>query len=457
MKKLAIILIVLLAYSCGSQKEAVSVSPVQDIAPSWVGKKPIEYSYYSGIGMAVKTSSLDYLSIAKNNALQDLSSEISVKINSTSVLYQVEQNDVFREEFKANTRLHSLESLEGFELVDTYENSNEYWVYYRLSKEKFNQIKIERKQKALSKSLDLFAKAKEYKKNWEYDDALIYTIKALESVKDYMGDALLIDLDGENVYYGNTLYSFLNSTINEIEIRPLSAKVDVVRGNGISSDQIVFLVSADNNRPLSGLPVYFYYSGKRIKNNEVLTNSFGNAEFSLDKVISLNKVEYFQANLNMVQLSKEATDDPFVRKIVAKTSGPSSRMEININSPSVYIKTTETSFGKEQKQQILAGTFSKEFLDAGFIVVNKLEDANYLLQISSETEKISSNSGFYSASLKADINFFDNNLKLLYTNQIVNMRGVQLDYDKASEDAYKKASEEIQKRIFRDLRRKVFE
>ena len=457
MRNFYILVLTLVFLSCNSSKQVAVQAPIAEPAPSWVSRKPIESTYYSGIGMAVKTASLDYLSIAKNNALNDLSSEISVRIKSTSVLYQVEQNEVFREEFKANTRLQSLENLEGFELVDTYENDKEYWVFYRLSKAEFNQIKKERKQKALSQSIDLFAKAKEFKKNWEYDDALIYTIKAIASIKDYLGDALQMELDGETVFYGNELYSFLNSTINEVKIIPLKARVEVVRGNGLSSDQIVFLASAKNNRPLSGLPIYFYYSGKRIKNNEVLTNSFGNAEYTLDKVISLNKVEYFQANLNMVALAKEATDDLFVSKLISKSSGPEARIEIKIMAPSIYIKSTETSFGKNLEQQVLAGTFRKEFLNAGFTIASKPDEANYLLQISSETTKINSSSGFYSASLKADINFFDNNLNLLYTNQIVNLRGVQLDYQKASTDAYKKAAEEIQKRIFRDLRRKVFE
>ena len=70
---------------------------------------------------------------------------------------------------------------------------------------------------------------------------------------------------------------------------------------------------------------------------------------------------------------------------------------------------------------------------------------------------MSSNSGFFSVSLDAELTLFDADLQLIYTQQISNIKGVQLDYEKASEDAYKKTTEEIRKRTFREMRRKVFE
>ena len=59
--------------------------------------------------------------------------------------------------------------------------------------------------------------------------------------------------------------------------------------------------------------------------------------------------------------------------------------------------------------------------------------------------------------LNANIKFYDNELNLLYTYQISNLKGVQLDFDNAGKDAYQKAGEQIEKLIFRQLRRKVFE
>ena len=452
--RLSWILIILIFVGCSSQKEVVETAEPQ--SPHWVSQKPIEPSYYSGIGMAFKNSA-DFQAIAKNNALNDLSSEISVQINSSSVLYQVEQNEKFREEFKANTRMKSIENLEGFELTGTFENDKEYWVYYRLSKSEFNAIKVARKQKALDRSLDLFEKANWFKANLEYDDALKFGIRAMESIKEYLGEGLLVEWEGENIYYGNTLYSFLSETVNDIVIQPVQNSVDVIRGNGLSNADLSFFVSNSDRIPLSGIPIYYYYSGDRIKNNEALSSSDGLSSFSLGRISSMHPSEYFQANLNMVHIAKEATDDPIVSKIISRISGPEARIQINILSPSIYIKSIEKQFGELVEVSSLENAFKKEFLQAGFTIALNPEDANYFLEINSNTSKVSNNSGFYSASLNAELKLFNSDLNLIYTDQITQIKGVQLDFDKAGNDAYKNTVEEIHKRVFRELRRKVFE
>jgi len=450
-----VILIVSLTWSCSSHKQATQAPPPPP-APHWVSQKPIDGFYYSGIGMAVKNSG-DYLSIAKNNALNDLASEISVQIKSTSVLYQVEQNEKFREEFTANTRLKSLENIEGFELVSTYENPREYWVYYRLSKSEYNALKKARKEMAINKAVDFYEKAKIFKADAQYDDALIYGIKALEAIKNYLGDGLKTTINGSEVYLGNELFSFLTETVNEINISALMETIDITRGQSLDPEFLSFTVTGMDFSGISGLPIYFYYSGHRLKNNELITDANGIVNYPLGKIVSKNATEYLQANLNMVSITKEATDDPIVSKLVAKISGPEARIKIKVKKPIIFIKSVESNLNEELSSPILASTFKNEFLKAEFSVTDDPENADFLLEIRSSTEQISTSSGFFSASLNADIKLYDRQLNLLYTHQINQLKGVQLNYSKAGLDAYSKASDEISKRIFRDLRRRVFE
>ena len=82
----------LLLTSCGSPKEVAPIEPPAP-RPSWVSSKPINSGMYSGIGMAYKSAGADYIAMAKNNALNDLASEISVNISSSSLFYQIEQDD----------------------------------------------------------------------------------------------------------------------------------------------------------------------------------------------------------------------------------------------------------------------------------------------------------------------------------------------------------------------------
>jgi hypothetical protein len=448
------LLIIPIVLSCSSTKKAIVEAP--PVSPEWVQQKPIENFYYSGIGMAVKSGN-NYQAIAKNNALNDLASEISVQINSTSILYQVESNEQFREDFRANTRLSSIENIEGFELVDSFENGREFWVYYRLSKSEYQALKKAKEEQAIARALDFYSKAKEFKLNNQYDDALIYSVKAIEAIKDYLGEGLKIDMDGQDIYLGNELFSFISETVNDINIRPVLGDFEITRGRVPDPTQLTFSVSTEEFSSLTDIPVYFYYSGHRIKNNEHFSDHNGMVSYPLGKITSKNPREYLQANLNLVGLSKEATEDPFVSKLVAKISGADARVNLTVKKPLIYIKSSELNFDDTLSSNVLANTFKKEFLESSFSVTNNMDNADYLLDLSANTNKISSSGGFYSASLNANIKFYDNQLNLLYTYQINNLKGVQLDYSKAGKDAYQKASEQIEKLIFRQLRRKVFD
>ena len=82
---------------------------------------------------------------AKKNALYDLASEIKVDISSNSVLYTVQNNNNFNENFNSLIKLSNSDNIEGYTLVDSYENEKQYWVYYQLDKQEYANRKAEKK------------------------------------------------------------------------------------------------------------------------------------------------------------------------------------------------------------------------------------------------------------------------------------------------------------------------
>ncbi|MBL7934493.1 MAG: LPP20 family lipoprotein, partial [Bacteroidia bacterium] len=104
------------------------------LAPGWVTKRPVNSSKFIGIGVADKTSGNNYQGEAKKNALFDLSSEIKVDISSNSILYTVQNNNQFNENFNSLIKLSNTDNIEGYKLVDAYENEKQYWLYYELDK-----------------------------------------------------------------------------------------------------------------------------------------------------------------------------------------------------------------------------------------------------------------------------------------------------------------------------------
>ena len=106
--------------------------------PDWVKSRPIDKNYYIGIGVAKKSKkNKDYIQYAKDSALKNLASEISVNISGEVISKVMEKNGINKEELISNIKTSTQAKLQGYELVGTWEDKNNYWVYYHLSKEKY--------------------------------------------------------------------------------------------------------------------------------------------------------------------------------------------------------------------------------------------------------------------------------------------------------------------------------
>ena len=111
-------------------------------------------TYYIGIGHSTKDGINNYIQSAKNSALEDLVSEIKVNISSTSVLSQIDANKEFQEKYEQIIQTMVADESEEYEQVDALEDNLNFWVYYRLSKQRYKEIKDKQKRDAVAWSLD---------------------------------------------------------------------------------------------------------------------------------------------------------------------------------------------------------------------------------------------------------------------------------------------------------------
>ena len=54
----------------------------------------------------------------------------------------------YEEDYKSNIEVKANEILEGYELAGTFTQQNEYWVYYRLSKQLYQETRTAKIQEA---------------------------------------------------------------------------------------------------------------------------------------------------------------------------------------------------------------------------------------------------------------------------------------------------------------------
>ena len=241
-------MILLFLNSCKSAKEIIQ-------KPTWLLDRPIDNAYYIEIGSALKSANIsEYQQSAKNNALNDLSGEISIQISNTSLLYKLSSNDVYFETYDSKTATSTNELLEGYELAETFGDNQYYWVYYKLSKQKYYEIKQQRIQKALDLALTKYEKAENFITQSDYYNALILLIKATEDIRQFTSETLTTTYQGKEIYFGNELYNTIISCISSLKISSSNETINVKRGQ-ILKDQLVFTVTDNSGKKIENIPV----------------------------------------------------------------------------------------------------------------------------------------------------------------------------------------------------------
>lgn len=125
--------------------------PLRD-APEWVRNHPGNVDgYYIGIGSS-NTGDPGYdRTMAREMALIELSSTISTEIRGEITVSSTDTGQEISEEISITLKERVNQRLEGYEMVDSFSSEKAgYWVYYRLSKARFQQQKHALRDRALA-------------------------------------------------------------------------------------------------------------------------------------------------------------------------------------------------------------------------------------------------------------------------------------------------------------------
>jgi hypothetical protein len=188
MQKLGLHIISLLLFftSCYTPEQvqkASAVAPKNVPPPEWVTQRPISNQYYIGISSCnKKLNPLDYAAIAKKNALNDMASSVSVRVQGQSFLNTMEVNKVFSEDFSSNINTTTDIEFEDYETVGSFENEQEYFIYLRISKAAYQDQQARKKNEALQQSYNLYERAQESLKRNQLGSAMDLLLHALFAI-----------------------------------------------------------------------------------------------------------------------------------------------------------------------------------------------------------------------------------------------------------------------------------
>lgn len=459
MKYFIYIFIFFTGIACSSSKEISepTIEVQSPPKPNWLKEDPISSEYYIGIGFGNKSNpELNYREQAKKNALNDLASQIEVKITSNSFLFTMESSYSFNEDFKSTIQTEISKDLSGFELVDSWEDESTYAVYFRLSKALYQKIKKEQKQEALRFSYNLYKKALVAETNNDFTLAVNMNAKALIAIEKYWNEINEFISEEGTIYLDTEIYSSLGRLLNGLKFISNDA-VELSHKNSFSSD---FLVQCSfNNTALSSLPLRVDYfkiqksTGYKTQfRNSLSTNDKGEVKIIITEphLSKENQLNFELDVKGLLSLDKKNTE--IMTSILSGINKSKRTIPFSISYPSINIVSKESVLGKETSNKVLERSFKSALIKNNYSFVEGKNKSELTLQIVSNTTASPGNSNFVPAYLNGEITLVDNESgNIIFTKPLSNVKGVHTDGEKASIKAYEEASQIIEIIIVEEL------
>jgi hypothetical protein len=185
--------------------------------PQWIARRPADPEFYIGIGMAKRTDS-EFHVHAKRLALDDLISEIEVQVSSSSVLKQIDAHGKFSSDYASLIKTEARNTIDNFEMVDSWSNDTEYWVYYRLSKTAYQAKKENEKKTAILIATDNLQRARKAEKDNKIIPALNFYFASLRNIEQYLNEAIFVKLEGQDYLIANEIISSVRNIIDGLTI-----------------------------------------------------------------------------------------------------------------------------------------------------------------------------------------------------------------------------------------------
>jgi len=428
--------------------------------PQWVTQKPIDNEFYIGIGKSDKSTN-DYLQAAKNNALADLISEISVNISTHSLLHQFEDNSGFKESYEAYIKLKAKESIEGYELVDTYEGKNDYWVYYRLSKVDYARKKREKLEKAKDLSINFYEKAKASAKKHDINNAIIFYVKAFDAIQNHLDEDLSgFLLEEGKVYLDNAIFQSIQEIFSKMIIKPGKETFTITT---LSADnepvyaKVKYKTSLETQN-LKNIPIIFSFPYLEIDARErVLSKSSGTAECSIANKAPKGKKQIIKAALDIDYYFGQDAPDNFLKQMFTERETlPNANLIFEVKELFAYLESEEFMFGKPDNKMPVTNILKSVLSENFFSFTESRESADVLIKIKSSVTKGDKLEQYNLHTAFLDCSISIKNLKTgmdIFTKNFSAIKGMKSgSYNNAANDAINKTKEKIINEIIPEIR-----
>lgn len=413
--------------------------------PSWLSTKPDEGEYYVGIGHATKDGQNNYIQEAKKSALEDLVSEIKVNVSSTSVLNQLDDGKGFSEKYQQMIQTTAADDIEEFEQADVWQDDRNYWVYYRLSKQRYKEIKDEQKRNAVTLGLDFFTKARQSEKSNDPITALGFYYQGFRAIEKYLAEPLRIQFEGNDILLTNEIIASMQLLLDKMQLTVTPSQLVINRIVAQSGQTVTTrVIDKSTQRPIAGLPLLAAFEkGAGDVFPDYKTDDNGQVKILLTKISARDLEQTMAVKVNVLKFAGDNPSDIY-SLVAQKIVVPKGIVVMNVQRPLVYLTSKEKNLGIDKANQQVANKIKNYLATAGFEFTDDVKKAELAVDVSSNSEKGAVSGSIYITYATSVIRVSSvKDSKEIYATTLDRIKGYSLDYERSSQDAYNKLIENL--------------
>lgn len=441
MKRYFVILAIFLA-SCAAKKQAAEF----EAQPDWVKQKPIIPGYYVGIASVKKIgTSAQYIAKARQEALTDLAEGVSSNVSSTSVLRSIETEYGYSESYDQKIQISTDDYLEGFDPVDFYETESSYWVYYKIAKSTYHEMKEKKKQEAVATALAKYQSGLQEQNLNKPKEAIAFYLQGLQAIKRYLNEETPTQFNGNTIDIGNELYSSTSEILNVLAIESTKSSITLKRGESFKNN-LEFTVTY-NNKPVQSIPVEFAYTGGYLKKDRQNSDVNGKVHLEPEALYSRNEKEQITATINLKDLAQKAVDDLFIRGLILKRNMKPAIVQVNIEAPTLALTITDNSCSGSDCEKI-QNIFDQNAKQYGY-GLKQANSADYIFELSYNFKPGESAGGLISSYISGKINIKDKTGNIVWAKQTDDVKGVGNNINEAKNKALSEFQTALDRKYFK--------
>jgi bacterioferritin (cytochrome b1) len=408
-----------------------------------------------GVGLAQKNNNTqNYQQAAKKEALNDLISEIKVNVSSNSVLQSLQNNAEFKQQFESMVKITALNEIENYEVVDSWENAEYFWIYMRLNKSQYAEMRRKRMMNAIALAEDFFARTEELDVKTNFVQVLRLKLKALTTIQDYLNEDLQTEYRGKNVYLVNELISSIQKQLYVVSVKSKVSLLSGKVGKPIQHPFDVDVFFTDTNKGKLMVPYLpmkmMVEQGKMDFGAQTQTDQNGIASFSVARILAKDPIQLLRLTADVQGIIKNDSVNYALSNVLKNIDAPSTTIRVAVVPIKVFIDADEQNLSHKLNAHPLESFIKKNLVIAGCNFVTDKQEADYLLKLTSNTKPLGIIWGnMQTTALTMSISLVDNkNQAEIFRDGLQEIKGFQTTPETAGMDAYKTAEQLIFKNIY---------